>query len=91
MTVIRILHRDPNGLVSDGGITYGTEQFAGQVPMIGDTILDPGAPSGKDRNDPRNRTIWTVVARVFNHRDNENTVSIIVESRKGTLEDEAFA
>ncbi len=91
MTAIRILHRAPNGTVSDGGITYGIEQFAGQVPMIGDTILDPGAPSGKDRNDPRNRTIWTVVARVFNPRDSGGTVSIIVKSRKGTLEDEAFA
>lgn len=59
--------------------------------MIGDTILDQGAPSDKDRNDPRNRTIWTVVGRVFNHCDNEDTVSIIVESCDGLLEDEAFA
>jgi len=77
--------------VSDYGHDYGPEDFAGQVPAIGDMILDPGVPVGQDRHDPRNREIWTVVGRVFNPRDNKDYVSLIVESRSGTLADEAFA
>ena len=91
MTHIRILHRDQSGKVFDGSVDFGLEDFAGQVPGIGDMILNPGVPVGKDRHDPRNREIWTVVGRVFNPRDNGEYVSLIVESREGTLEDEAFA
>lgn len=91
VTSIRILHRDPTGKVFDGGVEYGVEQFAGQVPAIGDTILDPGVIAGQDRNDPQNRSIWTVVGRVFNPRDRQDTVALIVESRDGNLADEAFA
>ncbi len=91
MTSIRILHRDPAGKVFDGGVEFGLEQFAGQVPMVGDTILDPGVLQGQDRHMPQNRAIWTVVGRVFNPRDREDTVALIVESRDGNLADEAFA
>lgn len=91
MTSIRILHRDPAGNVSDGGVAFGLEQFAGQVPTIGDTIIDPGVLQGQDRHMPQNRSIWTVVGRVFNPRDREDTVALIVESRDGNLVDEAFA
>jgi hypothetical protein len=91
VTSIRILHRDPAGKIFDGGVEYGPEQFAGQVPAIGDTILDPGVIAGQDRNDPQNRSIWTVVGRVFNPRDREDAVALIVESRDGNLADEAFA
>lgn len=90
-TCIRVLHRDETGKVSDFGNDFDPEHFAGQVPAIGDMILDPGVPSGNDRHDPRNREIWTVVGRVFNPRDNKDYVSLIVESRRGTLADEAFA
>lgn len=91
MTHIRILHRDLSGKVFDGSVDFGLEDFAGQVPGIGDMILNPGVPVGTDRHDPRNREIWTVVGRVFNPRDNGEYVSLIVESRDGTLADEAFA
>ncbi|RYF23256.1 MAG: hypothetical protein EOO77_02430 [Oxalobacteraceae bacterium] len=90
-TCIRVLHRDRNGKVSDFGNDFDPEHFAGQVPTIGDMILNPGVPSGKDHHDPRNREIWTVVGRVFNPRDNKDYVSLIVESRDCTLDDEAFA
>ena len=59
--------------------------------MIGDMILDPGVAQDRNRHDPQNRTVWTVVGRVFNARDNAADVSLIVESRDGTLADEAFA
>lgn len=90
MTAIRILHRGPDGKVSDWSTDYDSGQFAGQVPAIGDMILDPGVTQSLDRNDPQNRRIWTVVGRVFNPRDNEEYVSLIVEEREGTLADEAF-
>ena len=91
MTHIRILHRDTAGKVFDGGADFGPEDFAGQVPAIGDMILNPGVPVGKKRDDPRNREIWTVIGRVFNSRDNKDYESLIVESRDGTLADDAFA
>jgi hypothetical protein len=91
VTSIRILHRDPAGKVFDGQEEYDLAQFAGQVPTIGDMILNPGVLQGLDRHDPQNRSIWTVVGRVFNPRDREDTVALIVESRDGNLADEAFA
>jgi hypothetical protein len=91
MTSIRILHRDPAGRIFDGEVEFDLAQFAGQVPAIGDTILDPGVLQGQDRHMPQNRSIWTVVGRVFNPRDREDTVALIVESRDGNLADEAFA
>lgn len=90
MTHIRVLHRDPSGTIFDGGVDFEPEQFAGQIPTIGDTILNPGALQGQDRQLPQNRQIWTVVGRVFNPRDNEDYVSLIVESRDGCLTDEAY-
>lgn len=90
MIHIRILHRDPTGRVSDGGVDFDLEQFAGQLPMIGDTIVDPGVLQGQDRRMPQNRQIWTVVGRVFNARDNEDYVALIVENRDGNLADDAY-
>lgn len=91
MTHIGILHRDTAGKVFDGSVDFSPEDFAGQVPAIGDMILNSGVSVGKKRDDPRNREIWTVVGRVFNSRDNKDYVSLIVESRDGTLADDAFA
>jgi hypothetical protein len=90
MTSIRILHREPDGKIFDGGVDFDPENFAGQIPAIGDTILNPGVLQGQDRRLPQNRQIWTVVGRVFNPRDSADYVSLIVESRDGTLTDEAF-
>lgn len=90
MTYIRILHREPDGKTWDGSLDFGPEDFAGQVPAIGDTILNPGVIQGLSRDEPQNRQIWTVVGRVFNSRDNKDYVSLIVESRDGNLADEAF-
>lgn len=90
MTHIRILHRDPAGKVFDHGVEFGPEDFAGQVPTIGDMVVDPGVPVGQDRRLPHNRQIWTVVGRVFNSRDNADYVALIVASRDGALMDEAY-
>jgi hypothetical protein len=87
---IRILHRGPDGTISDGSHDFDPEHFGGLVPTIGDTILNPGVLQGEDRRLPQNREVWTVVGRVFNPRDNEDYVALIVESRDGTIADEAF-
>lgn len=90
MTSIRILYRDPDGKIYDGQVDFGPEHFAGQVPAIGDIILNPGVVQGQDRRMPQNRQIWTVVGRVFNPGDNEDYVSLIVETRDGSMADIAF-
>lgn len=90
MTHVRILYRDPAGRISDGELDFPLESFAGHVPMIGDTVVNPGVLEGQDRNLPQNRQIWTVVGRVFNPRDNEDYVALIVEARDGYAADEAF-
>lgn len=87
---IRILFRSFEGSIEDGQLEFDTGAFAGMVPAIGDTILDPGVPSGMDRNTPRNREVWAVVGRVFNPKDFENSVALIVERRSGTDRDSAF-
>lgn len=90
MTKVRILHRDPAGKIVDGEVDFDLDQFAGQMPTIGDTIVDPGVLQGQDRRLPQNRQVWTVVGRVFNARDNEDYVALIVEARDGSLADEAY-
>lgn len=90
MTYIRILYREPDGKIWDSQHDFGPEHFAGQIPAIGDQIVNPGVAQGQDRRLPHNREIWTVVGRVFNSRDNEDYVSLIVEVREGSTEEEAF-
>lgn len=90
MPTIRILYKDDSGRVSDGSLDFDLDDFAGQVPTIGDMIVNPGVLVGKDRQDARNREVWTVVGRVFNSRDNKDYVALIVESREGTLADDGF-
>ncbi|MBA4765306.1 MAG: hypothetical protein H2048_07480 [Erythrobacter sp.] len=90
MTTIRILHRAEDGKVSDGSLDFDLNDFGDQVPAVGDQIVNPGVLIGKDRTDPQNREIWTVVGRVFNSRDNKDYIGLIVKTRQGTLEDDGF-
>ena len=84
---IRIYFRYADGKVDDGSRDFGLEDFAGFLPAIGDTILNPGVLQGLDRDIPENREIWTVVGRVFNPRDLANYVVLIVEERAGSEAD----
>jgi hypothetical protein len=63
------------------------QDFAGFLPAVGDTILNPGVIAGRDRDDPSNRDVWIVVDRVFNPRDQPNYVVLVVEERRGTEDD----
>jgi hypothetical protein len=79
---IRIYYREPDGRLVDGEQDFDLSSFAGILPSIGDSIIEPGVPQGLDRHDASNRIIWTVVGRVFNPRDLENYVALIVEERQ---------
>jgi hypothetical protein len=62
---IRLHYRDKAGKVEDAQNDFGLESFGGQMPAVGDLILDPGVLSCLDRRDRKNRRKWTVVQRVF--------------------------
>lgn len=78
---IRIYTRDVDGTLVDYEQDFGVETFAGQIPAIGDMIVNPGVSQGLDRHDPSNRELWIVVGRVFNPRDLNDYVALIVEER----------
>lgn len=78
---IRIYFREADGTIVDGQQEFDVESFAGLVPAIGDIVVKPGVPQGLDRNEPSNREIWEVVGRVFNPRDMDDYVALIVEER----------
>jgi hypothetical protein len=79
---VRIYYREPDGRLVDGEQDFDLSSFAGILPSIGDWIIEPGVPQGSDRREPSNRIIWTVVGRVFNPRDLEDYVALIVEERR---------
>lgn len=81
---IRLHYVESDGTIRDAQMDYGIESFAGVLPSIGDEILDPGVLQGKDRRDPENRTIWKVVRRIFNPRDLDSYVALVVEERVPT-------
>ena len=77
-------HRKSDGKIVDAVHDLTLADFAGFLPNVGDWILEPGVPTGLDRQDPKNRNIWVVVQRMFNPRDMENGVALIVEDQKPT-------
>lgn len=78
---IRIYKQADGGQWEDCQEDYGLEAFAGFLPAVGDVILEPGVLQGRDRHDPNNRKLLTVVRRVFNPRDLQNYVALIVEEQ----------
>jgi len=79
---IRIYHLNADGTTEDAGIDYTLAELGGMVPSVGDVILDPGVPQGLDRYKPENREIMVVRKRVFNPRDLQNYIALIVEVRQ---------
>jgi hypothetical protein len=81
---LRLYHRHHDGKIVDAGHDMTLSDFAGVLPSIGDWILQPGVRQGLDQLDPKSRNIWVVVHRMFNPRDMENGIALIVENRKPT-------
>ncbi|CCM76266.1 hypothetical protein [Rhizobium mesoamericanum] len=84
---IRVCFRDASGAITDGQQDFELTDFAGFLPAIGDQVLEPGVLQGLDRHKPENRTVWTVVGRVFNPKDLPNYVCLVVETRTGSEAD----
>lgn len=78
---IRIYFREAAGTLVDSQQEFDVGSFAGLVPGVGDMIVNPGVPQGLDRHNPSNRQVWDVVGRVFNPRDMDDYVALIVEER----------
>jgi hypothetical protein len=89
-TVIRLHYRDGSGTIKDAQQDYGLDSFGGFLPAVGDLVLDPGVTAGLDRNARTNRRIWTVVQRVFNPRDNQDYIALVVEERIPSEKEDAL-
>lgn len=81
-TTIRLHFQKPDGTIEDAQDDYELSYFGGVVPAAGDLMLDPGVLQGLSRTDPANRRMWEVVKRVFNPRDNEDYIALIVSERQ---------
>lgn len=78
---IRIHFRSADETIEDGLLDFGLSDFGGILPAVGDRILNPGVLQGRDRYDPLNREIWTVIGRVFNPRDEAEYIALVVDMR----------
>lgn len=59
-------------------------ELSGVIPAIGDIIVNPGVPVGKDRRRPQNREFWEVVRRYLSpQEDSRYAASLVVKSRAG--------
>ena len=90
---IRIHMIDEAGMIFDSGHEFDLKELADTVPAVGDTIVDPGVPQGKDRRDPTNRTILEVVARYFlpGAHQNDVYVAVVVKDRPAVEKEAVIA
>lgn len=88
--VIRI-YFEKDGKVEDGVHDMTLDEFGGFLPAVGDCILAAGVLQGLDRYNPKNREIWEVRKRVFNPRDLNHYIALVVEARPPRAEEEEFA
>lgn len=80
--IFRIYERAADGEIEDRQLDMSLDDFGGQCPMVGDLIVEAGVPQHLDRHEWSNRTLWTVVARVFNPRDLPDYIALVVEERE---------
>lgn len=69
---------------------YALEDLGGTIPSVGDLIVDPGVPQGRDRMEPANRRIYEVTARYFRPRTPGTPyvmVRLLVTERRGRPEE----
>ncbi len=87
---IRLHYRRKNGEIEDAQHDFVLAEFAGMLPSIGDQILHPGVQSGLPRDELSSRRMLTVVGRVFNPKDLQDYVALIVEERAPTAEEQSL-
>jgi hypothetical protein len=88
--IIRLYERQGDGKILDRQLEFSLKDFAGHCPAIGDVIVDSFVAREAARDEPANRILQTVVGRVFNPRDLEGYIALIVEERKPTAEEMEF-
>ncbi len=59
----------------------------GAAPIPGDIMVDDGVPSGLDRTDPANRTIYRVLSRYFLPHARGADICLVCEERQGSLKE----
>ncbi len=77
--------RPPEALPEE---SYSLEDYGGVAPSVGDLIIAAGHVVGADRQDPKNRTIYEVVARYFSPTEDQSMspmVDLVVTAREGTF------
>jgi|GEM_PF-2204725 len=78
---VRVFRRSPIGRLVASGHEYSLSDFDGVLPCIGDSILSPGLKVPGSGDDYRNRTMWSVVDRVFDVEAKSCFVNLVVEER----------
>jgi hypothetical protein len=69
---------------------YDLEALGGEVPAVGDLIVDPGVLQGRDRSDPGSRSVHEVAARYFLPRTTDSDyvfIALLVKERQGRREE----
>lgn len=81
---IRLYLHEPDGRLTDSEEAFGLDDFGGQLPVVGDMIVGPGAAR---RPGETEQDLCTVVGRVFNPRVPGECVALIVEKRSASAQD----
>jgi len=84
-TTVIYLFTEQNGVFERlDGQEYELSELGGQLPDVGDLIVDPGVLEGQDRRNPENRSVYEVKARYFQPRVSGNVfITMLVEERRG--------
>ena len=91
-TSIRLYELDRNGIFSIPR-EYGLEGFGGEVPSVGDRILEPSVASSLDQREFRNREILELQNPYFYQgaHDEDRAHFMLVVARRQATEAEAEA
>lgn len=95
-TAIRFYTRRDDGVLEDMKFEFDIREFGDRLPIPGDFIVNPFAPSGRDRHKPSNREVYEVQQRYFFPGTSNNTFdefsycALVVKIRAGTQEERDF-
>lgn len=85
------IYFENDGKAEDAGHDMTLDELGGILPTVGDCILAAGVLQGIDRYQPENREMWEVRKRVFNPRDLNDYIALVVKVRPLHPEEEEFA
>lgn len=89
--IFRLHERNENGELEDLRNEFDLGDFGGTIPVVGDSILDPGVITGSPRFKHDNRTIYEVKERYFLPGKGSSLnivwIALVVEERCGLREE----